>query len=191
MPAPKVTHFNAFTLAANGLADRLITPLRISQASTEKIDDTEFQRLLSTSETASGLWDTGATGSCVTPSMARKLNLVPVGVGNMTHAGGIRQSNKYLVDLFLPNNVHVPGVLVMELEDGMSFDVIIGMDIISRGDFSITNSEGKTTMSFRIPSVQCIDYVREANRILGAGLSRNDPCYCGSGKKYKHCHGMQ
>jgi preprotein translocase subunit SecA len=20
-------------------------------------------------------------------------------------------------------------------------------------------------------------------------LGRNDPCYCGSGKKYKHCHG--
>ena len=22
-----------------------------------------------------------------------------------------------------------------------------------------------------------------------AGVSRNDPCPCGSGKKYKHCHG--
>jgi preprotein translocase subunit SecA len=23
----------------------------------------------------------------------------------------------------------------------------------------------------------------------GAKISRNDPCPCGSGKKYKHCHG--
>jgi preprotein translocase subunit SecA len=23
----------------------------------------------------------------------------------------------------------------------------------------------------------------------GEKLGRNDPCYCGSGKKYKHCHG--
>jgi preprotein translocase subunit SecA len=24
---------------------------------------------------------------------------------------------------------------------------------------------------------------------LGAKLGRNDPCYCGSGLKYKKCHG--
>ena len=24
---------------------------------------------------------------------------------------------------------------------------------------------------------------------LGAQTGRNDPCPCGSGKKYKHCHG--
>ena len=23
----------------------------------------------------------------------------------------------------------------------------------------------------------------------GANIGRNDPCYCGSGKKYKKCHG--
>jgi len=23
----------------------------------------------------------------------------------------------------------------------------------------------------------------------GPKLGRNDPCWCGSGKKYKHCHG--
>jgi preprotein translocase subunit SecA len=24
----------------------------------------------------------------------------------------------------------------------------------------------------------------------GAKIGRNDPCPCGSGKKYKHCHGQ-
>ena len=24
---------------------------------------------------------------------------------------------------------------------------------------------------------------------LGPKVGRNDPCHCGSGKKYKHCHG--
>jgi hypothetical protein len=33
-----------------------------------------------------------------------------------------------------------------------AFDMIIGMNIISRGDFALSNSEGKTIMSFRIPS---------------------------------------
>ena len=37
-------------------------------------------------------------------------------------------------------------------------DVLIGMDIISKGDFSITASQGKTKFSFQIPSTHDIDY---------------------------------
>ena len=43
------------------------------------------------------------------------------------------------------------------------FDVIVGMGIITRGDFSITNVNGLTHMSFRIPSISIVDYVEEAN----------------------------
>jgi uncharacterized protein YecA (UPF0149 family) len=28
-----------------------------------------------------------------------------------------------------------------------------------------------------------------ATHMPGMQLSRNAPCFCGSGKKYKHCHG--
>ena len=28
-------------------------------------------------------------------------------------------------------------------------------------------------------------------RARSARLGRNDPCFCGSGRKYKHCHGQQ
>jgi preprotein translocase subunit SecA len=28
-------------------------------------------------------------------------------------------------------------------------------------------------------------------RSRSARLGRNDPCVCGSGRKYKHCHGQQ
>ena len=42
---------------------------------------------------------------------------------------------------------------VMALEfDNDEYDVIIGMDVICKGDFAITNLNGKTTFSFRIPS---------------------------------------
>lgn len=34
------------------------------------------------------------------------------------------------------------------------------MDIISKGDFAITNVDGKTVFSFRIPSVETIDFVK-------------------------------
>ncbi len=39
-----------------------------------------------------------------------------------------------------------------------SVDVLIGMDVIGLGDFSITNKDGKTTFSFREPSMEEIDY---------------------------------
>ena len=31
--------------------------------------------------------------------------------------------------------------------------------------------------------------VREPNRIIAKKIGRNDSCPCGSGKKYKNCHG--
>jgi preprotein translocase subunit SecA len=29
-----------------------------------------------------------------------------------------------------------------------------------------------------------------APKANGRKIGRNDPCYCGSGKKYKRCHGL-
>ena len=74
------------------------------------------------------------------------------------------------------------------------------MDIITRGDFSISNKNGKTTVSFCIPSVHDIDFVEEGKKLNEANekvnlakrtkkIGRNEPCPCGSGKKYKNCHG--
>ena len=40
-------------------------------------------------------------------------------------------------------------------------DVLLGMDIITIGDFSITNQAGNTVFSFRVPSQHTIDYVAE------------------------------
>ena len=38
------------------------------------------------------------------------------------------------------------------------------MDIIKHGDFSITNTNNRTTFSFRTPSIQEIDYVKESKK---------------------------
>ena len=76
------------------------------------------------------------------------------------------------------------------------------MDIISRGDFAVTNKNGKTTYSFRMPSIEQIDFVKQrpvnavnqtpviaSSSKAPKNIGRNQPCWCGSGKKYKHCHG--
>jgi len=61
----------------------------------------------------------------------------------------------------LPNKVaYIPNVQVTQCDDAKGdFDLIIGKDVITQGDFSITNVDGNTCISFRILSIKEIDYV--------------------------------
>ncbi len=78
-------------------------------------------------------------------------------------ANGVVLVNTYFINLTLPNHVTVKDVLVTGADLGNNIDVLIGMDIIRHGDFSITNMNNSTTFSFRIPSISEIDYVKESN----------------------------
>lgn len=40
-------------------------------------------------------------------------------------------------------------------------DMLIGMDIISQGDFALTNRDGRTVFSFQIPSTHLYDFVKQ------------------------------
>jgi len=40
-------------------------------------------------------------------------------------------------------------------------DIIIGMDIMTQGDLALTNLEGRTVFSFRIPSLHTVDFEAE------------------------------
>ena len=80
------------------------------------------------------------------------------------HAGGLaRNVPVYLVNIALPNRVQFSGVEVAESVLPPGLDVVVGMDIITRGDFAVTNRGGKTTFSFRIPSQVDIDFVKDDN----------------------------
>lgn len=194
MPPTAKTSFRALTVKYNGKASQILTEIAVMPAF-----DPRQQPIAPTmkSTNAVALWDTGATKSVVTKATADALGLVPAGVTMVNHAGGSSQRNTYMVNIVLPNKVSMVGVLVSECPDIVgNFGAIVGMDIIRQGDFSITNAQGQTWMSFRIPSVEHIDYVVQANRIAFAGVGRNDPCPCGKkgpdGKplKFKHCHGV-
>jgi predicted aspartyl protease len=140
-----------------------------------------------------GLWDTGASGTVISKAVVDKLNLQPIGKSKVFHANGESIVNVYAINLFLPNQVAFQFVKVTEgVLNG--FDLLIGMDIITTGDFSISNVGGNTTFSFRVPSVKEIDFVKEANiatppTIVEPKIGRNNLCHCGSKKKFKHCHG--
>lgn len=110
------------------------------------------------------LWDTGATGTCVSPNVVAQLGMIATGKGTSHTAAGIATVNTYLANIILPNHVRVTDVAMIDASIGTNgFDVLIGMDIIGMGDFCISNMRGKTTLSFRIPSKEVTDYVVQIN----------------------------
>ena len=124
-------------------------------------------------DSCAAIWDTGATNSAITELEAKKLNLVPTGIKNVSGLGGTIPKNTYLIDILLkPANILIRDLSVTELDNPVNelgvkteqFGILIGMDIIARGDFCITHTGNKTMMSFRIPSIVETDYVAEWNR---------------------------
>lgn len=110
-----------------------------------------------------GLWDTGASATAINIRVAAQLGLRPVGQVLVQTANKTVPADTYLVNLvLLPSQVHFPNILVSGSDLG-PVDVLIGMDIITSGDFSITNKNGRTVMSFRKPSMDTHDYVPAAN----------------------------
>lgn len=110
---------------------------------------------------AKAQWDTGATGTCISKQVVAKLGLQPTGMINVQTPSGIGTMNKYMVNLTLNNELTILDFPVMDSEIGsQGIDVLIGMDIISIGDFAVSNFEGRTQFSFRIPSQEHIEFRR-------------------------------
>lgn len=103
------------------------------------------------------LWDTGADGSVISNSVVSALGLIPDGKIRVYHADGMSLVNTYTIDLRLPSGV-VFRKLMVTSGDLKDTDVLIGMDVISMGDFAITASHGVTRFSFQIPSTHDIDF---------------------------------
>lgn len=150
--------FLAFTLRSNGILDMLKTETLIDSNVRDR------SKSIDTNKKWRGLWDTGASKSSIDKRVADELNLIPVGKGMISTANGVVSVNTYFVDLTLPNHVTIKNVLVTGADLGKDIDVLIGMDIIRHGDFSITNTNSSTTFSFRIPSIAEIDYVKDSNK---------------------------
>lgn len=156
---------------------------------------------LGTGQTVStlGIWDTGATGSVITKSTANALGLTPVTKTFVNGVHGSKEVNVYYVNITLNNDQITLNSLVTECEElsnDQSAGMLIGMNVISLGDFSITNFDGKTVMSFRRPSLGTVDFVKEINefnkylKIHNIWIKNNNQkCPCGSGKLWKNCHG--
>lgn len=107
------------------------------------------------------IWDTGATGSVITQRVVQACGLQPIGFTRVSTAGGMRDSARYVANIMLPNRVGFPMLTVTEADLAGGVDVLIGMDIITQGDFAITHRNGTTVFSFRYPSSAEYDFVKE------------------------------
>lgn len=141
-------------------------PMVIMTSDTESV--TYQQKRLALSVIA--LWDTGATCSGITERAAKALQLTSYGMTEVSTAAGVAQDiPMYHIDFELTDNadleaddkVHFYDIPVIELPNSSSFDFLVGMDIITHGDFSITNANGCTVVSYRLPpDAFHIDYMK-------------------------------
>ncbi|MBQ9364016.1 MAG: retroviral-like aspartic protease family protein [Bacteroidaceae bacterium] len=106
------------------------------------------------------LWDTGASVSLISARVAKVLGLESIGKSGVSgYNEGVDVKDTYLIHIGLPTGDIVTNIMAMEF-DSDEYDVVIGMDVICKGDLAITNQCEKTTFTFRIPSEKEIDFSR-------------------------------
>jgi len=122
----------------------------------------EIQPLLTTDKAVDGtlfaveaLWDTGATVTCVKPELFNRLKLCLYDVTNymkLSGIGGEVKANFTFMNLFFSPAFEIKYCPVFVVDFPGDADILIGMDIIRKGDFAVCNDDNKTSFSFVIPS---------------------------------------
>ncbi len=153
-------NFMAFTTKFSGLTNVLFTKVSLSLPYNPSVDKSQPPTPIE----CNAIWDTGASMSTITKSAAQKLGLLPSGKTQVSNTSEkLMTQDTYLINVYLPNKVALQYIRVVECKSlAGDFEFLVGMDIIANGDFSVTNINGKTVMSYRIPSIEEIDYVKEA-----------------------------
>ena len=97
------------------------------------------------------VWDTGATNTVISPEIVEALGLKPTGKSSISAYGGIVETCTYKIDLCFDNGYRIQNLEVMS-GDYSDYDVLIGKDVITQGDFCVSTVNGKTSFCFRMPS---------------------------------------
>jgi len=179
----------AFTSRYNGLSNTLVNEVMVTGDILD-ISKTKFDISKINNASYKALWDTGATNSVITQDIVDGLSLKPIGMTKVHTASHTVDAEVYMISILLPNKICIPNLRVTK-GNITGYPMLIGMDVINKGDFAVTHHQGKTSFSFRSPSLCEIDFTKQTMPAdpRMRKVPRNDPCPCGSGKKYKKCHG--
>jgi len=115
------------------------------------IELNDFTNISTYHKTDTALWDTGATNTLISSSIVSQLNLQPLSKAIISCANGEVETTTYLIHVILPTQTAELNVEAI-LNDNPDYQVVIGMDIISKCDLSISNKDGKSIFSLRHPS---------------------------------------
>jgi hypothetical protein len=188
MTIPKLASAQALTMKYPGISNILQSDAWVSEAFTPGLT---MQSAQPEQKQFRAIWDTGATNTAISENIVKSCNLKPTGMTIVSTANGPANCPTFFINLLLPSHVGFHHVKVTQAQVAGA-DMLIGMDIMCQGDLAATHKDGKTAFSFRTPSCECIDFVKQINEARTIGkpkVGRNDLCPCGSGKKYKRCCG--
>jgi predicted aspartyl protease len=149
---------HTLTRKYNGLVNQVATRVYVANLKSDKLED--FR----------GIWDTGAQATVIAKEVVDVLRLQPEGFAYVdTASQRAVKTSAYRIDLYVKDNLCVRNLQVTLGVLSDDFHLLLGMDVIGLGDFSITNHNESTCMSYRYPSCHEIDYVK--NPMMGMGLA--------------------
>jgi len=115
------------------------------------------------------IWDTGATMSVISAKVVAKFGLQSVDRIEASTGHGEGWTDVFRINMILPNGHLYTNVRAIRMKIPKA-DVLIGMDILSKGDFAVTHTEQLTVLSFREPSKGPVDFLeskfKQAMRLL-------------------------
>ena len=111
------------------------------------------------------VWDTGATHSVLSPKIVQELGLFPIDTCIVRGINHDQISDIVIASISLTSELFLTGRR-FSVNNIPGADVLLGMDIITMGDFVINNADGQTLFSFVIPSFKDkISFSKKADSI--------------------------
>lgn len=101
------------------------------------------------------IWDTGATSSMISADLAKELDLKPEGSVKVSGVHGVEDAKLYTIDLIFGTGFKIEKLQVSEAGNNAGFDVLIGMDVISKGMFIVNggnHAEKGCQIAFAFPA---------------------------------------
>jgi len=157
------TEYRGFIKSYDGLVNKLSTTVSIlPTASSDKT-------LKDIPVNIKALWDTGATLTFIKPQLRDRLKLRMFRTGSsisIAGVGGLVKADFTVLAVFLASNFVIEYCPAYVVDFPVNIDMVIGMDIISMGDFAVCNAEDKTSFSFVVPPLpDRINFVDKADML--------------------------